>query len=215
MLEIAIVVLSQTSLLIINFLDLKISIKDGKVHTDLYRKPTDKPRALLPSSAHPTHITTNIVFSMAFRLLRICSNEGLFETRLKELKKEFLIPRGYKSQIIEGQFKKVKNLPGNTFSEKRREALKKKEKTETNVNRIIAPFNYNPLLPKISTVLVKHYTAMIFNNPELQKVFPEPPMAALRQGPNLKKYLCRAKLSKISRNKKLPRNSHKNAAGWK
>ena len=68
--------------------------------TDLYRKPTDKPRALLPSSAHPTHITSNIVYSMAFRLLRICSQEENFKKRLRELKEDFLIPRGYKSKII-------------------------------------------------------------------------------------------------------------------
>ena len=54
-----------------NFLDVKICIKVGKIETDLYRKPTDKPRALLPSSAHPAHITTNIIYSMAFRLIRI------------------------------------------------------------------------------------------------------------------------------------------------
>ena len=40
-----------------NFLDLKISIEDSKIHNDLYRKETSKPRALLPSSAHPGHIT--------------------------------------------------------------------------------------------------------------------------------------------------------------
>ena len=60
------------------FLDLKISIKDGKIATDLYRKDTAKPRALLPSSAHPGHITSNIVYSMAFRLIRICSIEENF-----------------------------------------------------------------------------------------------------------------------------------------
>ena len=54
------------------FLDLKISIENGKIVTDLFRKDTAKPRALLPSSAHPGHITTNIVYSMAFRLIRIC-----------------------------------------------------------------------------------------------------------------------------------------------
>ena len=57
------------------FLDLKTSIEDGKIGTDLYRKDTAKPRALLPSSAHPGHITSNIVYSMGFRLMRICSTE--------------------------------------------------------------------------------------------------------------------------------------------
>ena len=45
-----------------NFLDIQISITDGVISTDLYRKETDKPSALLPSSAHPGHITKNIVF---------------------------------------------------------------------------------------------------------------------------------------------------------
>ena len=80
-----------------NFLDLKISISENKIRTDLYRKDTDKPRALLPSSAHPNHIPNNIIYSMAFRLLRICDTEDLFEMRLNELKNEFLIPRNYKT----------------------------------------------------------------------------------------------------------------------
>ena len=79
-----------------NFLDLNISVQKGKIETDLYRKPTDKPRALLPSSAHPSHITSNIVYSMAFRPIRIYSSEDNFDKRLIELKEEFLIPRGYK-----------------------------------------------------------------------------------------------------------------------
>ena len=54
---------------------------------------------------------------------------------------------------------------------------------------------------------------MVSENPELKDVFPEPPMAALRQGPNLRKLLCRSKLPKFSRNPK--RASHRNSAGWK
>ena len=54
---------------------------------------------------------------------------------------------------------------------------------------------------------------MITENPELSEVFPEPPMAALRQGPNLRKLLCRAKLTKVTRNR--PRATHRSSAGWK
>ena len=152
---------------------------------------------------------------MAFRLLRICSNEENFEHRLTELKKDFLIPRGYKPQVIDGQFKKVKNLPGNTFKEKRILALEKKPKNDKNASRIIAPFDYNPLLPKISTVLRKHHSAMIFSNSDLKKVFPDPPMGALRQGPNLRKFLCKSKLSSVSRSSKFQRKTHFNSNGWK
>ena len=89
-----------------SFLDMKIKIEENKIITDLYRKPTDTPTALLPSSAHPGHITPNIVYSMSFRLLRICSIEDIFEIRLQEMKNNFLKPRGYSPKMIEEQFKK-------------------------------------------------------------------------------------------------------------
>jgi hypothetical protein len=72
---------------------LTIQIKNEKI-TDLYRKETDKPSALLPSSAHPGHIPKDIVYSIGYRLLRICSTQSLFEKSLVELKKDFLKPRG-------------------------------------------------------------------------------------------------------------------------
>ena len=93
-----------------NFLDMKITISEGKISTDLYKKPTDVPSALLPSSAHPGHITHSIVFSMAFRLLRIVSSPSLFQQRLTELKENVLVPRGYKHSVIEAAFEKVKAI---------------------------------------------------------------------------------------------------------
>ena len=113
-----------------HFLDLNIKIVGNQIITDLYRKDTDKPTALLPSSAHPAHITPNIVYSMAFRLIRICSTEGSFESRLKELKDDFLIPRGYKSKIVENQFDRIRGLPGNTYEEKRLISLEKQTNKE-------------------------------------------------------------------------------------
>ena len=63
--------------------------RDGVLSTDLYRKETDKPTALLPSSAHPGNITGNIVYSMGFRLLRICNEEDIFEKKVKGTKNKF------------------------------------------------------------------------------------------------------------------------------
>ena len=60
------------------------------------------------------------------------------------------------------------------------------------MNRVIAPIDFNPHLPKISEVLTKHYKAMIFKKPDLQSVFTQPPMAALRQPPNLRRILCKS-----------------------
>ena len=195
-----------------NFLDLKISITENRIRTDLFRKHTDKPRALLPSSAHPNHIPNNIVYSMAFRLLRICDSEEKFNERLAELKHEFLIPRNYGSKLIDEQFTKVKTLPGENFNERRKLALEKKAKAQKS-DRVIAPFGYNPVLPKLGAVLAKHHKTMLTDNPDLKKVFPQPPMASLRQGPNLRRLLCKATLPKLNRNP--TRATHRTTNGWR
>ena len=194
---------------------MKISIENGNISTDLFRKETSKPRALLPSSAHPGHITTNIVYSMAFRLLRICSSEIKFEERLSELKNDFLIPRNYNSKVIDSQFKRIRNLPGQTYSEKRNLALEKKEKKKEEHKRITAPMDFNPNLPKLSGVLNKHFKSMMFKKPELKTVFKEPPMASLRQPPNLRKMLCRAPLYQQKREDRFKRSCQNSSSGWK
>ena len=60
---------------------------------------------------------------------------------------------------------------------------------------------------------MKHYRTMISDNPELIEPFPKPPMAALRQGPSLRRILCKSKLYKVSRNP--VRSTHRSSAGWK
>ena len=54
---------------------------------------------------------------------------------------------------------KVRNLPGATYTERRNLALVKKTKVK-NSDRVIAPFDFNPALPKISNVLAKHHRTM-------------------------------------------------------
>ena len=148
---------------------------------------------------------------MGFRLLRICDSEEIFEERLLELKNEFLI----KIKIIESQFKKVRDLPGADYKEKRMLALQKRVRTidPKHADRVKAAFDFNPVLPRLSSVFSKHHRTMIADNPELSEVFPDPPMGCLRQGPNLQRILCKAKLSKVTRN--APRATHRTAAGWR
>ena len=198
-----------------NFLDLKISIVGNQIETDLYRKETDKPTALLPSSAHPGHITPNIVYSMAFRLLRICSSEACFKLKLEELKNDFLVPRGYKPKLIDLQFDRVRDLPGNSYAEKRNLSLEKKSKPNKHKERVIVPVDFNPHMAKPSRVFRKHHNAMLKKNKELKEIFPAPPMAALRQPKNLKRILCQSRLNPVKRSDRVKRGTHKNAPGWK
>ena len=132
-----------------HFLDLNIQIVGNEIITDLYRKETDKPTA--------------------------CSSEQMFESRLKELKCDFLMPRGYKSKIVDTQFDRIRGLPGNNFEEKRLFSLEKQTKEDKNKDRIIVPIDYNPHIAKPSEVMRKHYNAMIKKNETLQE-FSLPPL---------------------------------------
>ena len=57
----------------IPFLDTSTNVKENKIVLDLYKKPTDRCQYLLTSSCHPAHVTQNIPFSLAYRIVRICS----------------------------------------------------------------------------------------------------------------------------------------------
>ena len=89
------------------FLDMMVSIDNNNmIQTDLYKKDTAVVQYLLPSSCHPHHITANIPYSLAYRLLRICSMPEQFQQRLEELKND-LLSREYKPKIIEDAFKRI------------------------------------------------------------------------------------------------------------
>ena len=99
------------------FLDTSLSVQYGRVVVDLYIKPTDRNQYLLTSSCHPAHVTTNIPFSLALRIVRICSTPETRDLRLLEMK-ELLLARGYKAGVVNGAIEQARKIP-------REEAIKK------------------------------------------------------------------------------------------
>jgi hypothetical protein len=163
------------------FLDMTVKIMNNKIVTDLYRKPTDKVQYLLPSSCHPSHIFKSIPYSLALRLVRICSTKELLNKRLEELK---TLSRKYSKNIINSAFTKIKTLDRNKLLERRQ--------NKTN-NRVVLAITFNPKLPSVSQIIKKHWKSLT-KDPLMKKVFPLPPMLAFKQPPNLRKMLVRAKL---------------------
>ena len=98
-----------------------ISLYDNKIKTDLYRKPTDKVQYLLPSSCHPTHTFKSVPYSLALRLVRICSDKEDLQKRFKELE-EMLVSRKYNKNIIKDSIERASKL-------ERSEIIKKVVKT--------------------------------------------------------------------------------------
>ena len=169
----------------IAFLDTSLSIQEGKVVVDLYRKPTDRNQYLLTSSCHPAHVSRNIPFSLALRIVRICTDPATRDQRLQELK-DLLLSRGYKTGVVDGALKEARKIP-------RQEALQKVQ-NQNKKKRPIFVVQYDPRMPSITDIVRKHWRSMVATDPNMKETFPEPPLVAYKVAPNLRSKLVRAKV---------------------
>ena len=179
---------------VVPFLDMLVSVdKNGFIQTDLYRKETDRVQYLLPSSCHPSHITKNIPYSLAYRILRICSKPEWLRNRLEELR-TFLLARQYHSKVIQNAFDRILAL-------KRIDALKKVEKIAEKKQEVMV-ITFHPALPSMSAVIRKHWNVMISSDTDLAECFTKPSIVAYRRSKNLKDILVKAKIEPPNRTRK-------------
>ena len=156
-----------TPLEAIPFLDTILTIEEGKIIVDLYKKPTDRNQYLLTSSCHPAHCVENIPFSLALRITGVCTYTSTRDTRHEELKK-MLIDREYPEGMVDSAINKAKAIP-------RVVALKKVVAHKQPKRPTFVTF-YDPRLPNLQQIQTKHWRAMTNFNPYLKEVFPEPPL---------------------------------------
>ena len=100
----------------IPFLDLNVSLAEGKLFFDLYIKSTDCHQYLHYTSSHPEHTKRSIVYSQTLRISKICSLEKDFQNHSSQLRHWFF-QRGYPEKIVDTEMKKVK------FSNNRKKQL--------------------------------------------------------------------------------------------
>ena len=130
-------------------------------------------------------MTTNIPYSLALRIVRICSDPEARDKRLEELEC-LLLARGYKAGMVKAAVDKSRKIP-------RKEALKKVERNEGQ-QRPIFVTQYDPRLPSITEITRKHWRSMVSMDPKMQETFPDPPLVAYKVAPNLRSKLIRAKV---------------------
>ena len=169
----------------INFLDLKVSLLDNKLSTDLYIKPTDRHQYLHYSSSHPDHTKKSIVYSQTLRLNRICSVEADFVRHKKEMKSWFL-KRGYPENINNRDMEKVKF---------KKQVFSRRGGATKVVSLVIT---YHPLLKSVGTILYKHLY-LLHMDKEVKKVFPVAPLVSFKSAQKPSIYLVRAKLYPLQR----------------
>merc|ERR1712030_73169 len=92
-----------------------IPFLDGKLVTDLFRKKCDINQYILTSSCHPVQCTENIPFSLALRIIQICSENNTRDERLGELK-QLLLDREYREGMIDVAINKARSNSGEKAS---------------------------------------------------------------------------------------------------
>ena len=60
-------------------------------------------------------------------------------------------------------------------------------------NRVPLVITWHQKFKGLSKILHRHYNFMVIEHPDLQKVFPEPPIVSYRRNPNLHNHLVRTK----------------------
>ena len=91
----------------INLLDLVIKIKEGRIITDLYCKPTDDHQYLHYDSRHTDHIKKLIIFSQILHDLNVHGED--LNVHVEDLKTWFR-KRGYPDYLIKEQVEKALRL---------------------------------------------------------------------------------------------------------
>ena len=165
------------------FLDTLTQIKNNRIETTLYSKPTDKHTYLLPSSCHPPHTFKGIPYSQALRVRRICSLPEEEEIHLTNLK-DHLIAREYAEDVIDKQINKAKR------QDKKSLLTYKPKKKNTRVPLVTT---YNPAFNQIHNIVRKHMH-LINDDDKLSQVFPSPPIAAFRRPRNIRDLLVNARV---------------------
>ena len=169
------------------FLDTLVSIKEGQIDVDLYKKETDRNQYLLPSSCHNRNVTNSIPFSLSLRIVRICINPYKREQRLSELN-SLLLERGYQETKIDASIDRARAIP-------RHRALKKVKQTKKQKGPVFV-MTYDPRLPPIGSIQAKHWRSMTSKNRYLSEVFKRPPLIAYNRQQNIRQYIIRSKIQK-------------------
>ena len=118
-------------------------MKDGKIITDLYVKPTDTHQYLDSSSCHPYHCKKSIPYCQAVQLNRVSSNNAFFNQRCNELE-HWLHKRGYSERVVRQEVLKARKMP--------RSELLEKERNHPEVNKLTFNITYYPEFQNIKTV---------------------------------------------------------------
>ena len=167
----------------VSFLDILASIRDDKIQTSAYYKPTDSHNYLLYSSSHPQHTLNSIPFSQFLRLRRLCSDDRDFESKCEEMRL-FFVNRGYPQSLISDALAKVSNIS-------RISALT--PKTPASSDRVPFTFTFHPTNKPLKSIVRRNF-GLLESDTRTAQIFNEPPLISCKRARNLRSFLVKSTL---------------------
>lgn len=183
---------SKVSSEVVEFLDLKVRIQNGKIHTSLYRKETATNSLLHFSSFHPHHLRKGIPKGQFLRLRRNCSEPQDFREAAADLTQRFRA-RHYPRKIISEAFETSRQS-------KREELLAPKPRIGNTQIRLIT--KYNNQWSELYRVL-KSSWHILLSDSKLANYVPNNPQMVARRAPNIKDKLVQSHFQ-VSTNNRVP-----------
>ena len=144
----------------VNFLDVTVSLKSGRLVTELFKKPTDKRQYLHFDSYHPNIQKKNIPYGQFLRLKRICSDNNDFTKHAKEMSSDFQ-KRNYPLELVHEAF--VKSSRVNTTD------LHNTKPKRDNSNLIFSTIYHKSL--SIAKSSLKRHLNILHGDEKLKEIF--------------------------------------------
>lgn len=169
-----------------DFLDITVFLRNGRLSTTLFKKPTDRHQYLHFHSSHLKHWKTSIPYSQALRFKRVCTHESDYHQNCTSLR-ESLVKQNYPVRLVEDAFKKADLVERKTL-------LKAPKKTATSrlTNLVLT---HSASAPRVNCILQKHHNILL-QSQRLRTIFPIPPKVIYRRSKNLHDLVTSSKVTK-------------------
>ena len=167
----------------INFLDVTVLLHNNSIATDLHVKSTDTHQYLLCTSCHPYYIEKSIPYSLAPRILPICSTDDNFKQGTNELL-EFLCQQGHKRDYVKTKSTKLSMSYVKTLSTTN-------TRNPTTVQYLSLPTTQ---VYQILIISLKIYYPILTASDHCKNAFKDAPLLAYRHPRNLRDTLVHSKI---------------------
>ncbi|XP_056413371.1 uncharacterized protein LOC130356211 isoform X2 [Hyla sarda] len=175
----------------VEFLDIQLTVADGRLETKLFRKLTATNSLLHFTSFHPSHTLSGIPTGQFLRVKRNCSNNQDFREQCNELTSRFN-QKGYPKKIISRAYRRAQTTD-------RKNLLLPNSNTKPKVDETLRFVStYNNQWGRIKDILTDNWNILL-SDARVRAVIPERPLLVSRRAPNLKDLFTRSHFQKPTR----------------